>query len=145
MRHQNLIVILLLILVWGCGKTAPDHQRVAAVDGVVRLQLAAVGDGRVHFFTFPHEGKNINFLIRTDGTDTLHSHLDACYSCFKYKLGFIVEARDVVCIACRLAYNIDDEFWDYVGACAPIPIHHAVAGESVVVEEKLMIQAARYF
>lgn len=145
MNLRTTTAVLLLLLGWGCGRSAPEHRQVVAEADAVRLETREVGDGRVHFFTFHHEGKNVNFLIRTDGAGKLHSHLDACYSCFKYKLGFVVEERDVVCIACRLAYHIDDEFWDYIGACAPIPIHHEIDGESVVIEERLLIQAARYF
>lgn len=142
---RALTIVVLLMVGSGCGGSAPEHQRVAAEDGAVRLQRIMVDDGGVHFFTFLHEGKNVNFLIRRDGNGALHSHLDACYSCYKYKLGFVVEDRDVVCIACRLAYNIDDEFWDYIGACAPIPIHHEIDVDDVVIEERLLEQAARYF
>jgi uncharacterized membrane protein len=138
-------MVLFLLLGWGCGRDAPEHQKVAAREGAVRLQRIAVDDGEVHFFTFVCKGKNVNFLVRRDGNGALHSHLDACYSCFKYKRGYVVEERDVVCIACRLAYHIDDEFWDYIGACAPIPIHHVIEGESVVIDEGLLEQAARYF
>jgi len=145
MTLRNLTAALLLVLGWGCGGSAPEHQMVVAEEGAVRLQRATVDDGGVHFFTFLHDGKNVNFLIRRDGNGALHSHLDACYSCYKYKLGFVVEERNVVCIACRLAYHIDDEFWDYIGACAPIPIHHEVEEDDIVIEERLLVQAARYF
>ena len=145
MVHRILTLVFAIPFLLGCGKNAPEHTKLVAVDGVVRLQRSAVDDGRVHFFTFVHEGKNVNFLFRTDGAGTLHSHLDACYSCYKYKLGFVVEGSDVVCIACRLAYPIEDEFWDYIGACAPIPIHHGADGEFVFIEERLLQQAARYF
>lgn len=142
---RALTILVLLMLGSGCGGSAPEHQRVVAEEGAVRLQRIMVDDGGVHFFTFLYDGKNVNFLIRRDGNGALHSHLDACYSCYKYKLGFVVEERDVICIACRLAYNIDDEFWDYIGACAPIPIHHEIDVDDVVIEERLLEQAARYF
>lgn len=145
MACRTLTIVLLLLLGSGCGKNAPEHQKVTATDGAVRLQRIEIDDGEVHFFTFSHEGKNVNFLIRRDGNGSLHSHLDACYSCYKYKLGFVVEERDAVCIACRLVYPIDDEFWDYIGACAPIPIHHEFDGGFIVIEERLLEQAARYF
>jgi uncharacterized membrane protein len=145
MAHRVLVGVLLLALGWGCGKSAPVHEKVRAEGGFVRLPRLAVADGGVHFFTFVHEGANVNFLFRTDGNGMLHSHLDACYSCFKYKLGFVHEGEDVVCIACRLKYPIEKEFWDYIGACAPIPIHSETVGEFVVIEEALLQQAARYF
>jgi len=145
MARRTVAVALSLILGWGCARGAVEHPTVVAEGGLVRLDLESVDDGCVHFFTFVHDGKNVNFLVRTDGDGRLHSHLDACYSCFKYKRGFVVEEKDLVCIACRLAYHIDDEFWDFIGACAPIPIHSSIDGGAFVIEERILVEAARYF
>ena len=145
MNLRRAMAILLLGLVWGCGRSAPEHDKVSTVDGSIRLNRSTVDDGAVHFFTFVHDGKNVNFLVRTDGEGRLHTHLDACYSCYQYKRGFVVEGADVVCIACRLKYPIEAEIWDFIGACAPIPIRHEVASDAVVIETRLLEQAARYF
>jgi uncharacterized membrane protein len=114
-------------------------------DGCVRIPCRAVSDGEVHFFTFEHGGKNINFLVRTDGEGKLQAHLDACYACYRYQRGFIVEGSNLVCIACRLEYAISDEVWDYIGACAPISIHSSLDGEQLIIDEKVLVRAARYF
>ena len=50
-----------------------------------------------------------------------------------------------VCIACRLEYPIANEVWDFIGACAPIPIHSSLDAESVVIERSMLLKAARYF
>ena len=83
--------------------------------------------------------------MRTDGNGVLHSHFDACYSCFQYKRGFVVEGSDLVCIACRLAYPIADEVWDFIGACAPISVHSSRGDDSLVIERRLLERGARYF
>jgi len=145
MARRKVSVALSLILAWGCARGAVEYPKVVANGDVVQLDLETVDDGRVHFFTFVHDGKNVNFLVRTDGDGRLHSHLDACYSCFKYKRGFVVEDEELVCIACRLAYDIDDEFWDFIGACAPIPIHSSIDDGALVIEERILVDAARYF
>lgn len=145
MKLRNASAILLLASAWGCAGSAPEHDKVSSADGLIRLNRSTVADGAVHFFTYQHDGKNVNFLIRTDGDGRLHTHLDACYSCYQYKRGFVVEGGDVVCIACRLKYPIEAEIWDFIGACAPIPIRHDVASDSVVIEARLLEQAARYF
>ena len=145
MARRTLFAVLFLILAWGCGRSAPEHEKVVAENGLVRLPRSVVDDGSVHFYTFVHDRRNVNFLVRTDGNGTLHTHLDACYSCYKYKLGFVHEGDEVVCIACRLRYPLEDEFWDFIGACAPIPIHAEVEPDAVVVEERILVQAARYF
>ena len=35
--------------------------------------------------------------------------------------GFFVEGTELVCRACRFRYAVEDEVWDYIGACAPMP------------------------
>ena len=93
----------------------------------------------------PAGGTHVDFLVRTDGEGVLHVHLDACYSCFQYRRGYVVEEDDLVCVACRLEYPIADEIWDFIGACAPIPIYAVVEADAVVIERRLLVKAARYF
>lgn len=138
-------LLFVAALAAACTPAAPEHEIVAADGAAVHLPLAAVADGEVHFFTFKHDGKNVNFLVRTDGTGTVRTHLDACYSCYRYRLGFVVEGEDLLCIACRLTYPIADEVWDFQGACAPIPIRSSVAGGELVIERAVLERAARYF
>ena len=128
-----------------CGRMPPEYEVVEAVGDAVRLPLARVADGGVHFFTYKHAGTNVNFIVRTDGNGALHSNFDACHSCFQYKRGFVVEGPDLVCIACRLEYPIADEVWDFIGACAPISVHSSRDGGSLVIERRLLERGARYF
>lgn len=112
-------LLLAALALAGCGPRMPEHQLVQADGDLVRIPGRQVEDGQVHFFTFEHGGKRVSFLVRTAGRGTLHAHLDACYSCYRYRRGFVVEGTDLVCIACRPAYPIEDEVWDFIGACAP--------------------------
>ena len=113
--------------------------------GAVRLAAAEVADGQVRFFTFRHDGRNVNFLVRTDRGGALRVHLDACFSCYRYRRGFVVEGSDLLCIACRYTYPIADEVWDFQGACAPIPIRATVGGGELAIERAVLEKAARYF
>lgn len=136
---------VLLVALFGCSPNAPEHPRVTAQGDAVRIPRALVDDGEVHFFTFRHDGKNVNFLVRTDGEGRLHSHLDACYSCYRYRRGFTVEDGELLCIACRFTYPIEDETWDFIGACAPITIHSTLEEGDLVIERTVLERAARYF
>ena len=141
----SILTLLLALTVGACAERPPTHQLVRLDGDCIRIPRANLADGRVHFFTYEHAGKNVNFLIRSDGNGSLHAHLDACYACYRYKRGFVVEDRHLVCIACRLEYAIGDELWDYIGACAPITIHSALEDDWVVIEESVLARAARYF
>ena len=146
MQPRGLILpLLMLAALAGCAPEPPVHELVEPVSGAVRIPLERVGDGEVHFFTYRHDGKNVNFLIRTDGSGALQAHLDACFSCYRYRRGYVVEGDSLVCIACRLAYRTEDEVWDFIGACAPISVHSSIERESLVIEERLLVRAAKYF
>lgn len=144
-RRRTLLGILLAAALAACGPQPPLHEPVRADGRLLRLSRAEVADGGVHFYTFEHEGRRVNFLVRTDGRGHLHAHLDACFSCYRYRRGFVVDAADLRCIACRYTYPIADEVWDFQGACAPIPIHFDLDGEWLVIERRTLERAARYF
>ena len=58
---------------------------------------------------------------------------------------YVVEEDSLVCIACRLAYSTEDEVWDFIGACAPISVHSSVEGEELVIKQRLLARASKYF
>ena len=140
-----LILWLVVAMLAGCERQAPEHPIVVPEAERVNIRLAAVNNGGVHFFTYKHGGKNINFFVRTDGTGKLQAHFDACYSCFKYKLGYVREGNQVVCIACRIGYDLDDVVWDYVGACAPINLKSRIAGDHLVIKRSWLEKGKRFF
>jgi len=144
-RAVTLLLLALPGVLTGCGREAPVHELVQAAGGAIRIPLSRVEDGEVHFFTYQHDGKNVNFLVRTDGSGKLQAHLDACFSCYRYRRGYVVEGDELVCIACRLAYSTEDEVWDFIGACAPISVHSSIERRSLVIQERLLARAAKYF
>lgn len=139
------VLALLLALSASCGPEPPEHREVHAEGGEVRIPRATVADGEVHFFTYPARSARVHFLVRTDGAGRLQAHLDACFSCYRYGMGFVVEEGFLVCRACRLEYAVEDEIWDYIGACAPIGLRSTVDGGDLVISERHLERAARYF
>lgn len=145
--HKTVLLACLMLLCQGCSKQAPEHEHVSLDQGVVKIPLRRINDGGVHFFTYQFDGKNVNFFIRTDGEGHLQAHFDACYSCFKYKLGYVWrrEKNQVVCIACQIGYDLKDVLWDYVGACAPINLKSRVQGDFLVIDQSHLEKGGRFF
>ena len=140
--------ILFLVLSSSCGcspEKAPEHPQVFASGDFVKLPLSEVNDGGVHFYTYKIAGKNVNFLVRTDAKNKLHSHLDACYSCFKYKLGYFVEDADLVCWPCRYRYALAEEEWQYIQACAPITLRSRIKGDYLLIKISVLQRAGKFF
>jgi len=162
MKTALSLITVLCLLAAGCSKQAPEHRIVVPAgervriplesvnDGgvhffTVRIPLESVNDGGVHFFTYKCDGRNVNFFIRTDGTGRLQAHFDACYSCFKYKLGYVREGSEVVCIACRIGYRLEDVIWDYVGACAPINLKSRISNRYLTINRSSLEKGKRFF
>jgi len=137
--------IVLLLAVTGCGRQPPEYELIVPVEDSIRIPLEKVNDGGVHFYTYKYNGKNINFFVRTDGNGKLHTHFDACWSCFKYKMGFVVEGEYIRCIACNFKYKLSDEFWDFIGACAPIPLRSKVREEYIEIGLEAIQKGERLF
>jgi uncharacterized membrane protein len=143
--YRVLRLLCLLPLLAGCGSQAPEHPRVEPTGEAIVLPLSLVNDGGVHFFTYKSGGRNINFFVRTDGEGRLHTHFDACYSCYKYKKGFVREGGQVVCIACRIGYKLQERVWDYVGACTPMPLRSRRTADGLVISLADLQQGRRFF
>lgn len=138
-------IFVLVIILSGCTKNAPEYEFVIPENDIIKIRTASVNDNCVHFFTFRQSDKNINFFIRTDGNGKLHTHYDACYSCFKYKLGFKVEGDHIRCIACNLEYQLSEEFWDYIGACAPIPLSSNIQNDFIEIKLSAVQKGEKLF
>ena len=145
MKTALSLLLVLSLLAAGCSKQAPEHRIVVPDGERVSIPLATVNDGGVHFFTYKWDGRNVNFFVRTDGTGRLQAHFDACYSCFKYKLGYVREGNEVVCIACRIGYRLEDVIWDYVGACAPINLRSRISDGHLTIRCASLEKGKRFF
>ena len=51
----------------------------------------------------------------------------------------------MVCIVCRIGYNLNDVIWDYVGACAPISINSRISGDYLMIKQSSLEKGKKYF
>ena len=112
---------------------------------MIKIPVQDVNDGGVHFYTYKLEGRNINFFVRTDGKGKLRTHYDACYSCYKYRMGFKREGSKIRCIACNLMYDLKDVTWDFIGPCSPIPLRSKVRGGFVEIKIPIINRGKKLF
>ena len=142
---QRVFVGLQVVLALGCHRAAPEHEVITAQGDSIRLELDRISDGKVHFFTFKHQGKNVNFFIRTDGEGTIRAHFDACYTCFKYRRGYVHEGNQVVCVVCHIGYDLDIPVWDFIGPCVPITLKCKIQKSDLVLSISAVKRGARFF
>lgn len=142
---RALWVGILLAAMPGCRRQAPEHERVTARGEAVRIAAGKVPECGACFFTLQHEGRNINFFLRRDGKGVMRAHFDACYSCYKYRQGYVQQGSEVVCIACRIGYDLSVPIWDYVGPCVPISLSCRIEGSEVLLPVSALRKGWRFF
>jgi len=143
--RSGVLQLVALILLSACTRLAPEYQIVEPTGREIRLPTESLDRQRVHFYTLKFEEKNVNFFVRRDGTGKLQAHFDACYNCFQYKMGYIHKGDQVVCLACKIGYDLDSEIWDYVGPCVPISLPSADDGDYLKIDRDRLEKGARYF
>lgn len=136
---------LALLAAGGCHRVAPEREVVTAQGEAVTIGLERIAEGKAHFFTYKHRGKNVNFFLRRDGTGRYRAHFDACYGCYRYKRGYVQDGPQVVCVACRIGYDLATPIWEFVGPCVPIDLKCRVQGSSVVLPVSAVERGVRFF
>ncbi len=114
-------------------------------EGVVRLPVTDLDNGRVHFYQTELEGKKIGFFLVRDGQGNVRSAFDACDVCFHAKKGY-TEGNDglMVCGQCGMRFPIG-RIGDEKGGCNPAPLAVAVQDGRIVIRAEDLSVGARFF
>lgn len=113
----------------------PMAAATAVVDdaGTIALPLAAVGDGRMHFFAVPDSaaaGAELRFFAIRKPDGSMQACMDACEICGDQ--GYYEEAGAVTCRNCAAPINLPS--LGQTGGCNPIPLRSRVEGERLLVD-----------
>jgi len=136
---------LWLLFMGGCKEPALKYTPVIVSAERLEIPLAIVSDGAVHFFSCRLQDRNIDFFVRSDRNGRLSVYFDACYSCCKYRRGYLQEKGRLICRACRVGFDLSSEEWDFIGACTPVKIRSRVAEELLVISRRDLERGVLFF
>ncbi|HSB34428.1 MAG TPA: Fe-S-containing protein [Nitrospirota bacterium] len=119
-------------------------ERVNERSGSVSVPLAALEDGKAHFFAFAMGGKTITFFAMKAADGSIRTAFDACMACNHAKLGYRPEGGLVVCNNCGMGFK-PAEIGVVSGGCNPIPVNKSVDGQMIVLKAKDLEEGAKYF
>jgi FTR1 family protein len=117
----------------------PPAQAVTAENGMVRIPVSSVEDGRLHFFTLDSNGTQIRFLVIRKPSSGYATALDACAICGP--IGYRQEGQNVVCRNCGAPIYIPTI--GQVGGCNPIGFESRVEGGQIVFQVGALLEAFR--
>ena len=139
------ILFCSLISFSGCSKQSAQYQDAPMQDGRISIPLSQVNDGKVHFYTYRHSGKRINFFVRTDGKGTISSYFDACYTCYKKKKGYRQEGEDIICNECSMKFGLAEEKWSEKDGCNPILLKSSREDNRLLIDTAVIERGAKLF
>ncbi len=136
------IVILTLTadFVYARVSAAPPQARtVAAQNGAVRIPMAEVNDGNLHFFQVEANDTSLRFIVIRKPDGTWGTALDACMICGW--AGYRQSGSDVVCRNCASAIYVPSI--GQAGGCNPVTFPAHVDGSELVIDVSALTDAAR--
>jgi uncharacterized membrane protein len=139
------IIFCCLVIFSGCSKQSAQYQDAPLRDGRISIPLSQVNDGKVHFYTYSHSGKRINFFVRTDGKGTISTYFDACYTCYKKKKGYRQEGPDIICNECSMKFGLTEEKWSEKDGCNPILLKSLVEDARLLIDTAVIEKGAKLF
>jgi len=108
----------------------PEAPRLGAQGGAVRLPVAGLGDGNLHFFSAEVDGALLRFMVIRKPDGNWATALDACMICGR--LGYRQEGSNVVCRNCAAAIYVPTI--GQAGGCNPVGVPSHLEGQELVLQ-----------
>lgn len=98
----GVFVVLLVYMAFGGGvKSGATSTVIPSADGMVRIPLAEVSDGRARFYEYrAANAKTVRFFVMKSSDGVYRAAADACDVCFRERKGYHQEGDDMVCNNC---------------------------------------------
>jgi high-affinity iron transporter len=110
-------------------------------NGVARIPTAQLADRKLHHYGAMIDGAQVRLIAVLDSTDTVRLGLDACLICGHQ--GYYQDGQNVICRNCGSAIYVPTI--GQAGGCNPIHIDYIVKGDSVIISQSALADAAQYF
>lgn len=137
--------VLLLGATLGCTGDKAKYPEVHARDGVVPVALAGVAPGAARFHTYRSQsGKKVDFFVYRDSSGEPHAVLDACRTCYRWKMGYVLDGDEVVCLKCEMRFKMDT-LAQGSGSCVPIAVRSAPREAVLEIPVAELEAGARFF
>lgn len=140
-----LVLGVLQLICVGCAWDTAKYPELSAQDGVVTIDLSDIGaqSGRFHTYR-SSSGKKVDFFVYRESSGVPHAVLDACRTCYRWKKGYVLEGREVVCLKCDMRFKLDS-LAQGTGSCVPLAIKTEQRGATLIVPVTELEAGARYF
>ena len=126
------------------GLSGGGAANVLSVGGEVTIPVAAVDDGKAHYFTYRAGGKYLDFFVLRGDDGRIRAAFDACDVCSPEGRGFSRQGDYMVCNFCGQRFR-SDRINARDGGCNPVPLRLDVADGDVHIAVADLAAGKPYF
>jgi len=70
--------------------------------------------------------------------------LDACRTCYRWKKGYVLDGKEVVCLKCDMRFKLDS-LAQGTGSCVPVALNTEQRGGILIIPVTELEAGARFF
>ena len=139
------LVAFLQMAFVGCARDTTKYPELRARDEHVAVDLAGINPESGRFFTYrSRSDKRVDFFIYRESSGVPHAVLDACRACYRWKKGYVLDGREVVCLKCDMRFKLDS-LARGTGSCVPVALTTEQRGGLLIVPVAELEAGARFF
>jgi uncharacterized membrane protein len=128
-----LLGVVLQVALGGCASDKAKYPEILSRNGSVAVELSGIGPESGRFFTYrASSGKNVNFFVYRESSGVPDAVLDACRTCFRWKKGYILDGKEVVCLKCDMRFKLN-ALAQGTGSCVPIELKTELRGDTLII------------
>jgi len=140
-----ILVALLQAVCIGCARDTPKYPEMLPRDGSVTIDLSGIGPENGRFHTYrSNSGKKVNFFVYRERSGVPHAVLDACRTCYRWKKGYILDGKEVVCLKCDMRFKLEG-LAQGTGSCVPVTLTTEQRGEALIIPVRELEAGVRFF
>ena len=129
----------------GCAQDTTKYPEMFARDATVTVDLSGIGSESGHFHTYrSSSGKKVDFFVYRESTGVPRAVLDACRTCFRWKKGYVLDGKDVVCLKCDMRFRLDS-LAQGTGSCIPVALPTELREDTLTIPATELEAGARFF
>ncbi|KAA0256888.1 DUF2318 domain-containing protein [Deferribacter autotrophicus] len=143
LKIRNLVLsLLVLFILISCG--GGKYKNVTAENGIVKIPVNEVNDGKIHYYVYKTPNKEIKFFILADNHGTIRAAFDACDVCYPEKKGYRQEGDFVICNNCGQRFH-ESKINEVKGGCNPAPLKRNYDKNFIYIKVNDILQGSFYF
>ena len=129
----------------GCSGDRTKYPELRARDDVVTVDISGIGaeSGRFHTYR-SSSGKKVDLFVYRESSGLPHAVLDACRTCYRWKKGYVLDGKEVLCLKCDMRFTLDG-LAQGTGSCVPIQLKTERHGDTLVIPVAELEAGSRYF